>query len=199
MVNQAFVQDYRTWLAENSADPKGFWVIWKLSCGSKWINRDCWGWKLTASPGEDPGELFDLKTLLTSLSVGSPRGLACIFLLPSAVWRYQDKVCKVRKAGLIPSRQLFSALHAEANRECLLTPRDPHWNLGQGINLHQGIAGGGLILKGASTNIHYCQSEQGGPGSFHASPYNFKYSSFLRQIMPQDKPQIENCSHFQRV
>lgn len=54
-------------------------------------------------------------------------------------------------------------------------------------------------MKAASTNIHYCQSEQGGPGSFHASPYNVKYSSFLRQIMPQDKPQTENYSHFQGV
>lgn len=43
MGNQALVQDYRTWLAENSADPKGFGVTWKLSCGSKWINWDCWG------------------------------------------------------------------------------------------------------------------------------------------------------------
>lgn len=27
--------------------------------------------------------------------------------------------------------------------------------------------GGGLILKIANTDIHYCQSEQGGPTSFH--------------------------------
>lgn len=68
----------------------------------------------------------------------------------------------------------------------LLTPRDPHWNLGQVINLHQGIEGGGLILKTANTDIHYSQSEQGGTGSLHVSPYNVKYSSFLMQIMSQE-------------
>lgn len=199
MVNQAFDQDYRTWLAENSADPKGFWVIWKLSCGSKWINRDYWGWKLTASPREDPGELFDLETLLTSLS-SILQGVWCAFSYHPQ--QYEDIKTRFVKSGKVVWFLLGSCSQSCMLREMwgwLLTPTDPHWNLGQAINLHQGIAGGGLILKNANTDIHYCQSEHGSPGSLHPTPYDVKYSSFLTQIMPQDKPQTENCSHLQGV
>lgn len=181
----------------NSADPRGVGVISRLSCGSKWINRDHWGWKLTGSPREDPGELFALETLLTSLSC-SPRGLACIFLSLSAIRRYQDKVCKIRGAGLISSRQLFSELHAEGNVGVSSHPHRSTLEPGSGHSFTPGHCWGGLILKSANTGIP-CQSEQGGPGSLHTSPYNVKYWRFLVQIMPQDKPHTENCLHLQGV